>query len=101
MIDDDDLALIDEHHTRCLCDVGAPGYLAATAVSADGTTNLVLACVEDLNDENVRCDPTCSVVAHEQLGALPIEFLLRIMASRPVHRCGRRTLAGHPCRIPV
>jgi hypothetical protein len=97
----DDASLIDDSRTRCLCDVGGDDYLAATAVAADGSEHLLLARCDALGDENVRYDPNCSDVAHEQLGALPIEYVRRITISRRTHRCGRRTQAGKPCRILV
>lgn len=48
----------------------------------------------------MRFDINCVDAAHEQVGALPLEFVRRLTVSWRVHRCGRRTLAGHPCRNP-
>jgi hypothetical protein len=93
--------LIDDARTRCLCDVGAPDYLAATAVSADGTAHLLLARADAIGDENTRYDPTCRTIAHEQLGPLPLGVVQRITIARRTHCCGRRTKAGAPCRTPV
>ena len=42
--------IIDSRRTVCLCDVGRPDYIAATAVGADGQARLVLARVEAIND---------------------------------------------------
>ena len=95
--------LMDPDHTRCLCDVGAPDYLAATAVAADGSSHLLLARAEDIGVESATYDPTCSTVAHEQLGPLPLEVVRRITATRRQARlfCGRPTKSGRPCRIEV
>lgn len=65
---DDNTNLIDDDCTRCLCDVGGSGYIAAKAIAADGSAHLLLARVNAIGDENVRHDPTCSDVAHEQFG---------------------------------
>jgi hypothetical protein len=96
-----DASLIDDARTRCLCDVGRDDYIAATAVAADGSEHLVLARCDALGDENVRYDPTCAHVSHEQLGPLSLEFVRRITAARRAHRCGRRTKSGAPCQSPV
>ena len=93
--------LIDDCRTRCLCAVGRDDYIAATAVASDGTEHLVLARCDALGDENVRYDPACTDVAHEQLGALPLEFVRRVTISQRTHRCGRPTKSGAPCRTPV
>jgi hypothetical protein len=76
MIDDADL--IDDARTRCLCDVGRPDYLAATAIAADGSSHLLLAQVDAIGAESVTYDASCSTVAHEQLGPLPLDV-------RPAH----------------
>jgi hypothetical protein len=94
--------IIDPDRTACLCDLGRPDYLAATAVAADGSEHLVLARCDALGDETVRYDHTCAAAAHDQLGALPIEYVRRITISRRrTHRCGRRTKSGTPCQTPV
>jgi hypothetical protein len=51
-------ALIDFDRTACLCDAGQPDYLAATAVSEDGSTHLLLA---ELGD--VRTTTNCGAHA--------------------------------------
>ncbi len=79
---DDNTDLVDSYRSVGLADVGAPEYLAATAVSADGASHLVLARLDGLNDPNVRCDATCSDTPHEQLGQLPLEFVKRITITR-------------------
>jgi hypothetical protein len=94
--------LIDCARTTCLCDVGQPDYIAATAISADGAEHLVLAERDAINAEDARYDSTCSAVAHEQTGPLPLEFVRRLTAvARRLHRCGRRTASGGRCRIIV
>jgi hypothetical protein len=94
-------SFIDAVRSACLCDVGAVDYVAATAVAADGGEHLVLAHREGINADTAVYDATCRDVAHEQGGALPIEFVRRLMISRRTHRCGRRTQAGRPCQIRV
>jgi hypothetical protein len=95
-------SLIDDARTICLCDVGQPGYIAATAITAEGREHLVLAELDAIGDEHVLYDPTCTDVTHEQLGALPLEFVRRITVSQRVHRCGRPTkTTGRPCRVEV
>lgn len=97
----DNASLIDNHRTACLCDVGQDDYVAATAIAADGTEHLVLAARAAIGDLDVVYDPTCSVVAHEQLGPLPLDVVKRIAVASRTHRCGRRTKSGTPCRTPV
>ena len=92
---------IDPDHTACLCDVGSPDYIAAIAIGPDGDQRLILAQRDAIGDPDVCYDPSCSDVGHEQLGALPTETVRRITISRRTHHCGRRTQAGHPCRILV
>ena len=96
----DNASIIVDARTICLCDVGRPDCLAATAIAADGTEHLVLARVDAIGS-HVGYDPTCSAVDHEQLGALPLEYVRRITVSSRTHRCGRRTKSGAPCRTPV
>jgi putative component of membrane protein insertase Oxa1/YidC/SpoIIIJ protein YidD len=92
---------IDPDHTACLCDVGSPDYIAAIAIGPDCDQRLILAMRDAIGDPDVRYDPTCSDVGHEQLGALPIEIVRRITISGRVNRCGRRTKSGTPCQTPV
>ena len=75
MIDDDDFDLIDPARSARLYDVGLRGYIAATAVSADGATHLVLAHGAALGDPTVRYDPDTLDALHEQRGPLPLEFV--------------------------
>ena len=99
MTAEDRTSFIDEHRTVCLCSVGQPDYLAATAIRADGRETLVLAAVAAIGDEAAGYDAECRAVAHDQLGPLPDEFVARI--SSRTGRCGRRTQAGTPCKIRV
>jgi len=46
---------------------------------------------------NGRCGVPVSTPAHEQLGPLPWPVRARVN----MHRCGRPTLSGKPCRTPV
>lgn len=85
---DDNATLIDSDRTTCLCDAGRPDYWAALVVAADGSEHLVLVEQGSIGDETVRYDRTCSTVVHEQLGALPIEFVRRIAVSTRTHRRG-------------
>lgn len=80
---DDNTDIIDNHHTACLCDVGQPDYIAATAVSADGQAHLVLARVDSLGDEQVRYDPMRVASNNEHARYLGAGLLL-------VPRCRRR-----------
>jgi hypothetical protein len=93
--------LVDPDRTVCLCDVGNPDYLAAVAIGPDGDQRLILAQRDAIGDPDVRYDPLCSGVAHEQVGKLPLATVRRITVSRRTHRCGRRTKSGAPCRAPV
>jgi hypothetical protein len=91
---------IDYARSRCLCDVGMPGYVAVTAVDTDGDTDLVLVDESALGCEGHNAyDPTCAAAPHEQSGPLPQRFRSRLLAT-PL-RCGRRTKGGAPCRTPV
>ncbi|EFG74156.1 hypothetical protein HMPREF0591_5937 [Mycobacterium parascrofulaceum ATCC BAA-614] len=93
--------LLDYDRSVCLCDVGQADYSAAVAITADGDEHLVLAKHSAIGDPTVCYDSSCREVAHEQLGALPLEYVRRITVSRRTHRCGRRTQAGRPCRALV
>lgn len=99
--DDHGWGILDAARTACLCDVGSPDHVAATVVSADGTTHLLLAQRSSINDETARYDASCAEVVHEQLGPLPIGVVRRITIATRAPRCGRRTQAGTPCRIHV
>jgi hypothetical protein len=89
---------IDGSRSACLCDVGLPDYAAATAVSADGSTYLLLAYRTAINDAAVSYDRDCSEVRHEQLGRLPEYMWRRIWGP---HLCGRPNRKGRPCGIAV
>ena len=97
--------ITDSRRATCLCDAGAPDYVATVAVDSDGCEHLVLAERYSIGDEHVRYDATCRDVPHEQTGPLPLEYVRRLMISirsAGVHRCGRPTkTTGRPCRIEV
>jgi hypothetical protein len=99
--DDSKRVFLDPNRSACLCDVGAPGYLAATCIDADGSEHLVVACDAAVGTPAGRWRAGGGDVPHEQLGALPIEFVRRLTISRRTHRCGRPTQAGRPCRNRV
>jgi hypothetical protein len=110
---------VDWERSSCLCNVGLPGWAAATCVGVDGQRHLVLIDQALLGDERYTYDPTCGHAVHEQPGPLPKEMLddladrramqlaeqvlgARVIPPRPtVHRCGRPTKAGGRCRTPV
>lgn len=79
---DDDACLIDPGRTAFLCDVGGRGFLAATAVRPDGTSHLVVACLDVLGDADTKYDSACAHVEHEQVGPLPLEYVRRLTISR-------------------
>lgn len=95
----DNSALVDHDHCACLCDAGAPGYAAITGIRPDGSTLLLFAETERIGDRTTRFDPNCRDAPHEQLGPLPARWRDRVQLA-PI-RCGRRTLRGSRCRIPV
>lgn len=101
MNDDDHTSIVLDDRSVCLCDVGQSAYIAATIISPDGAQRLVLAEREAIGDPGTRFDPTCSTVAHEQPGPLPMEFVRRFTIGQRTHRCGRRTCKGCPCRNRV
>src|SRR5262249_25882299 len=112
------MTYVDLDRSVCLCAAGEPDYLAATMVDADGVTHLVLVDRGSLGDRAVTFAPGCPQAVHEQLGALPLEVLCRIVIAARRHgepggatshgepggtvtyRCGRPTRAGAPCRMP-
>lgn len=65
-----------------LDDVGAPDYMAAVAVDAEGAKHLVLAHRKSLGDSTARFDTECSSVEHEQPGALPLKYCRRLTISQ-------------------
>ena len=74
----DRMNLIDGTHSVCLCNVGAPDYYAALVIASDGTQHFALAKISAIGDEAVQYDASCATVAHEQLGALPLDVIRRI-----------------------
>jgi hypothetical protein len=90
---------LDTDRTACLCDVGAPDYLAATMIGPDGEHRFVLCRRDLINDPTIRYDPACTDAPHEQLGPLPPRWAARTRLA-PL-RCGRSTKAGRACRTPV
>lgn len=70
----DTTSLLDDDHTRCLCDVGGRGYIATAAVSADGSTHLLLALVDAIGDERVS---TTHLSRHSTRTARPVAPRLR------------------------
>jgi hypothetical protein len=90
-------SLIDHDRTACLCDVGAPDYLAAVCVTPDGEDVLWLVCKTELDAEDPRCGNANQ--RHEQLGRLPQTVRDRIWGD--ALRCGRPTATGKPCRQRV
>lgn len=92
-------SLIDYARSACLCDVGQPDYAAVTAVRPDGTVVLVLADRGRIGDPTATVNATCPTAPHEQDGPLPDRWRDRVHLA-PFY-CGRRTLRGTRCRIPV
>jgi hypothetical protein len=90
-------SLIDFERSACLCDVGAPDYLAAVCIASDGDDVLWLVSKTELEAEDPRCGNANQ--RHEQLGRLPAAVRDRIWGDSL--RCGRPTCSGLPCRIRV
>jgi hypothetical protein len=99
MTDPDSYIAIDNQRSAQLSDVGAPGYALAVGVAPDGNERLFIAELAAIG--TARFDPTCSDVAHEQLGSLPLGVVRRITVAQRTHRCGRPTGSGDACRITV
>lgn len=93
--------IVDSARQACLGGHGSPGYTALVAVDREGRDWLLLAEEASLGDSEVRADWSCTAVAHEQLGALPLDVVRRITIATRTHRCGRRTKSGTPCRATV
>jgi len=89
-------SLIDYERSACLCDVGAPDYVAAVCVASGGEDVLWLVSKTEFEAEDPRCGNANQ--RHEQLGRLPATVRDRIW---PPIRCGRPTSSGLPCRIRV
>ncbi|BDB42840.1 MULTISPECIES: hypothetical protein [Mycobacterium] len=90
-------SLIDYERSACLCDVGAPDYLAAVCVTNAGDEVLWLVSKTALAGGRAQHgDPS---QPHEGLGRLPATMRERIWGDSL--RCGRPTSAGQPCRQRV
>ena len=85
--------LIDPDRSRCLCDVGADGLQAATAVDADGRPSYWIVDTGLLGQDGVDHGV---IPRHEQPGPLPGHIRRRLL------RCGHPTTkTGRPCRLSV
>ncbi|MBO0883101.1 MAG: hypothetical protein J2P17_22755 [Mycobacterium sp.] len=91
-------SFILDDRSACLCDHGAPGYTAAVLVAADGRHDYALVDQGSIGT-GTTYDATTPQAEHEQLGALPDDFLRRVELSRL--RCSRITAAGRRCRTRV
>jgi hypothetical protein len=89
---------VDWEQSRCLCDVGMPGWLLIEALAPDGERHLLMADEAVLGDEPYdRWRPRAP---HEELGPLPASVQQRLAGFQP--RCGRTTKStGRGCRTPV
>jgi hypothetical protein len=85
----------------CLCDVGAPQYLAATTIGNDGDTHFVLALADAIGDEETRYDPSVRSASHEQTGPLPGGWRERIWAPPVEFFCVGTNSKGMPCGLRV
>jgi hypothetical protein len=90
-------SLIDDERSACLCDVGAPDYVAAVCVTPDGEDLLWLVSKTELDAEQPRCGKAAQ--PHEKLGRLPQTVRDRIWGD--MLRCGRLRHNGQPCRRRV
>jgi hypothetical protein len=95
----DHSALLDYERSVCLCDAGRPDLAAVTAIGPDGAAVLLVADQNRIGDPTATFDPNCLDAPHEQTGPLPPRWQSRIELA-PLY-CGRRTLRGTRCRIPV
>ena len=89
--------LVDWRRATCLCDVGAPDYVATVAVGVNGELTLWLVRKELLGQAGA--DHGNENPPHEKLGRLPQAVRDRIWGDSL--RCGRPTSSGRPCRIRV
>lgn len=74
---------------------------AAVLIAADGHEDFVIIDELLLDKGNHTYRPDTPDAPHEQLGPLPLEYIRRITISQRMHRCGRPTKSGAPCRTPV
>jgi hypothetical protein len=93
----DRYAIIDWHRSACLCDVGAPGFSVAVAVTGDGSDALWIIDKAELHAGHPRHGDGDQ--RHERVGRLPADIRERIS---PAPRCGRPTkTTGRSCRQRV
>jgi hypothetical protein len=90
-------SLIDHERSACLCDAGAPDYLAAVCVNPDGQDVLWLVFKTELDAEHPRQGKANQL--HEYTGRLPQVVRDRIWGDSL--RCGRPRWDGKPCRQRV
>jgi hypothetical protein len=90
-------SLIDYERSACLCDAGAPEYLAAVCVTPTGDDVLWLVSQAALYEKHRRAGNPLQ--QHERLGRLPASVRDRIWGNSL--RCGRPTSSGQPCRQRV
>jgi hypothetical protein len=95
--DDDHGPIVDPQRSTCLCDAGAPDYVAAVCVTPDGEDVLWLVSKSELHAEHPRCG--VAQQRHEQLGRLPQWIRERVWGE--LLRCGRPRGNGQPCRSRV
>jgi len=78
-------SVIDPERSACLCDVGAPDYVAAVCVTPDGDDVLWLVSKSDLDTE----DPVYGDAnqRHEKLGRLPQVVRERIWPGSLLSSC--------------
>lgn len=81
----------------CLCDVGAPDYIVAVVIDANGDQTLWLARADLVGCDNV--DHGDEQPAHEKLGRLPRAIRERIWGDEL--RCGRPRSNGKLCKHRV
>lgn len=90
-------SLVDSERSTCLCDVGAPDYIAAVCVTASGNDVLWLVSKAALQEDHPQCGDALQM--HERLGRLPVTVRDRIWGGSL--RCGRPTSSGQACRHRV
>lgn len=95
----DNAAWLDHERSASLHDVGAPELAAVVGVHLDGSVLLLIAETARIGDPTAIFDAGCADAPHEQLGPLPARWRDRV-ALAPFY-CGRQTLRGTRCRIPV